>query len=254
MRARRFLALCAVLGACAGRDATVADPPPLDREGVERVSAEVDQALLRGLVACRMLAENIHVRSFHAGAEQPQRTLTVLRDMVTRAGAEQASLIDGNGVVIASTDPQAVGYDFSEWPFLRLAASGEALVFPAVGMGAERRRIFFVVPRGEDGGAAVLRQDAAALDRLLGGLGAPAAIVYRDRYEVATNRKDFGFDGFEGREARPAGPGERSMLAMMDQVFPPIGDELVREGTTFDVRRIPTALADWQVLVCAPRE
>jgi hypothetical protein len=217
------------------------------------VSAEVDQALMRGIIACRALAENIHVRDFHAGDEQPQRTLTVLRDIVTRAGAEYASLIDGNGVVVASTDPQAVGYDFSDWPFLRRAASGEVLVFPSVGMGWERRRVLYVVPRGEDGGAAVLRQDVAALDRLLGSVGAPAALVYRDRYEVATNRPGFRFDRLRGRtEVAPVDPGEESVLAMMDHVFPPIGDTLEREGTSFDVRHVPTVVADWQILVATP--
>lgn len=252
---RRLRLAPLLLAACAGREAKVADPPAvgLDESRLARVSAEVDQAMLRGVVACRALAENIHVRTFRAGSEQPQRTLTVLRDIVTRAEAEHASLIDGSGVVVASTDPQAVGYDFSEWPFLRHVAAGEVLVFPAVGIGAGRRRIFFVAPRGEDGGAAVLRHDVSAFDRLLDGVAAPAALVYRGRYEVATNRTGFGFDGLDGREARAVDPGERSVLAMMDEVFPPIGDTLVREGTAFDVRRAPTVVADWQILVCTPR-
>jgi len=259
-RIRQHAVACFLLvAACAGKEAQVSEPPAvtLDEARLARVAAEVDQALLRGIIACRALAENIHVRSFHAGAEQPQRTLTVLRDMVTRAGAEHASLIDERGVVIAATDPQAVGYDFSEWPFLKRAAAGQVLVFPSVGMGADRRRIFFVVPRGEPRGATVLRKDVAALDRLLAGVEAPAALVYRERYEVATNRPGFGFDGFEDRrwaEAVSVDPGELSVLDAMDHVFPPIGDVLEREGTTFDVHRVPTVVAGWQILVCIPRE
>lgn len=253
-------ALCLLAAACAGRKKDGPERPPrLDRVGAARVADELDQALTRGVVACRALAQNAHVRAFYSEKKQPHKVLTVLRDVVTRSAAERALLLDSDGVVIAATDPEAVGYDFSHWAFFRDAVKGKILVFPSVGYVSEQRGLFCVAPQEDESGAprgaVVLRMSVGPLDRTMEHIGLPSALVFRERYVLATNRPHWGFHGLRGLDERQAGIdlAEKDLLGMLDRVVPPIRDTIVVEDEVYDVHRFPMAIEEWQLLVCVPR-
>jgi len=258
-RTRRCLvmALCWLGAACAHQKTNTVAPDEstagFDRTQAARVADELDQALTRNVVFCRTLSENSHVRGFFATREQPHRVLRVLRDVVTRSGAEGASLLDSAGVVIASTNPDAVGYDFSQWQFFNTVSEGRVLVFPAIGFVNTLRALYVVVPQaGDEGGAVVLRSRVESLDETLAPIRQPAALVFRDRYVLATNRPEFGFHGLRSVEQRVAveAQDERQLLATLDEVIPPIGDTIAAEGRTYQVHRVPMLMGEWQLLVC----
>lgn len=261
-RSRRVtLALCCMLAACADNRSDVEPdrPPPFDERRAARIADELEQSLMRAVVAGRALAENARIRAFFDDGKYPHRTLTVLREAATRSRAEVASLLDGEGIVIASTDPETVGYDFSHWAFFEATMEGETLVLPAVGFVNERRGLFVTVPvsdgAGGARGAVVMRTGVGPLDRTLEDSEHPSVLAFRERYVLATNRPRWGFHGVRGLDQR--GPAvdldERGLLEMLDSVVPPIGAVLEHAGTIYDVRRVPLVLEDWQLLVCVAR-
>jgi hypothetical protein len=262
---RRYLAttlLCLLFSAaCSKRRAKPAEPEPPAPDPVvaARVADELDQALMRSVVACRALAENARIRAFYATREEPHRVLTVLRDVVMRARAAQASLLDEKGVVIAATDPGTVGYDFSQWRFFGEATHGRVVVLPAVGFASEHRNLHVIVPvKGDDGasrGVAVLGMPVGPLDRALEDLPEPSAVVFKDRYVLATNRPRWGFHGLRRLDERGAAVDleDRDLLGLLDRVVPPIGDTIEADGVSYDVHRWPMFLEEWHLLVCQPR-
>jgi C4-dicarboxylate-specific signal transduction histidine kinase len=261
---RRFLGatlLCLLCVACSKRRSRPAEPQPpaLDEAETARVADELDQALMRSVVACRALAENARIRAFYADRSEPHRVLTVLRDLVMRSRAMRASLLDDEGLVIASTDPGTVGYDFSQWRFFEEASRGRIVILPSVGFASDRRDLYVIVPvTGEDGeacGAAVLRTPVGPLDRTLEDLPEPAAVVFRDRYVLATNRPRWGFHGLRSLDERGATVDldDRNLLGVLDRVVPPIGDTVHADGMSYDVLRWPMFMEEWHLLVCVPQ-
>ncbi|MHC4973705.1 MAG: cache domain-containing protein [Planctomycetota bacterium] len=261
---RRFLGttlLCLLCVACKSRSKPAEpEPPALDEVAAAMIADELDQALMRSVVACRALAENARIRAFFVDGEEPHRVLTVLRDLVMRSRAMMASLLDNEGVVIASTDPGRVGYDFSQWRFFEEASRGRIVILPSVGFASDRRDLFVIVPvKGEDGephGAAVLQTPVGPLDRALEGLPEPSAVVFRDRYVLATNRPRWGFHGLRRLDERGATVDldDRDLLGVLDSVVPPIGETVESEGVSYDVHRWPMCMDEWHLLVCVPRD
>ncbi|MHC4932697.1 MAG: cache domain-containing protein [Planctomycetota bacterium] len=255
-----ILLALSMTAACAGtsKEEEAPEPDPaLDQARAAKIADELDQALMRGYVACRALSENAHVRAFCDTRENPHKVLAVLRDVVTRSGADRASLLDSGGVVIASTDLEAVGYDFRHSGFFKAAQEDQVVIFPSVGFVNERRGLFVVVPQGAPGarGAAVLRMSVGSLDRSLETLRKPAALIYRDRYVLATNRPQWGFHGHRDLEERgqTLDLSERDLQKMLDSVVPPIGETVEWKGLTYQVNRYPMFLEDWQMVVCVPQ-
>jgi len=262
---RRFVGatlLCLLCVACSKRRSRESEPeaPVLDEVAAARIADELDQSLMRSVVACRALAENARIRAFYVDREEPHRVLTVLRDLVMRARAMRASLLDDQGVVIASTDPGTVGYDFSQWRFFEEASRGRVVILPSVGFASDRRDLFVIVPvkddDGEPRGAAVLRTPVGPLDRALADLPEPSAVVFRDRYVLATNRPRWGFHGLRRLDERGGSVDldDRDLLGVLDSVVPPIGETVVAEGVHYDVHRWPMFLQEWHLLVCVPSD
>jgi C4-dicarboxylate-specific signal transduction histidine kinase len=246
-----LLALAWLGTACKSKPPVEEPTAELDNARTAKVADELDQALVRGVVACRTLSNNADVRAFFGERARPHKVLTVLRDTVTKSAADHAYLLDGQGVVIAATEAEKVGYDFSHWAFFESARQGKVLVFPAIGFVSERRGLFIVVP-GKTAGAVVLRLGTGPLDRALERLSEPSAVVYRDRYVLATNRRAWGFNGLRGADERGAtldleDPGLQDML---DHVVPPIGPTVEVDGVVYDVHRLPMVVEEWQLLVC----
>lgn len=237
--------------------AEVSDGPTerLDESAIARVADALDQQLVQQVIACRQLSDNSLVRGFYARQEYPHRTLNALRDTVARSSAIVASLVDANGVVTLSTDPNAEGYEFSRWSSFKAGIAGEVLVFPVVGFVAENRGLFVIVPheneQGEPIGVVVLRSVVTHLDGLLDGISAPAALVYRDRYALATNRPELGFHGLRGLDER-GGTAEftdGNLFDVLDTVVPAVGETVTEDGVVYAIERIPMVLPDWTLLV-----
>ena len=238
-----------------GIDDVVIDDAGVGDVEVARVADALDQQLVQQVIACRKLADNSIVSGFYATQDKPHRALNALRDTVRRSSALVASLVDANGVVTLSTDPNAEGYEFSRWGFFQSGLAGDVLAFPAVGFFAETRSLYVIVPHenaeGERTGVVVLRSSVSPLDGLLDGLQAPAALVYRDRYALATNRPDLGFHGLRRLDQRGAtidfDDGE--LFDVLDAVVPAIGDTFTENGIVYAIERIPMVVPDWTLLV-----
>lgn len=230
----------------------------IDRSGdleIARVADLLDQRLVQQVMACRILADNALVGGYYAGEEKPHETLTALRDTVSRSTAVVASLVDANGVVTISSDPTAEGYQYSRWGFFRDGFAGDVLVLPSVGFVSQKRALFALVPHesaeGDITGVVILRSEVTPFDQLLDELSYPAALVYRDRYALATNRPELGFNGLRRLDERGATIDLKNgeLFDVLDAVVPAIGETVTDGGITYAVERIPMAVPDWTLLI-----